>query len=177
MNAEEAASLMISIAKKDIGNKETSHNQGWWIKKLWPATDYPDGYVNREPYCAAGMAYVLQQFLIKLRDMGELQKTMGMTFKEADRWRCQSPRAFGWRDWAKRMKVKMLPDTSPTKPGDFVVYDFSHIGLSLGMVNHQTFRTIEYNTNSGGSREGDGCWDKVRYLPSVQCFIRILKWD
>lgn len=176
MKAEEAASLMISIARKDVGNVEASHNNGAWIKKLWPATDYPDGYVNREPYCAAGLCYVLQQFIIQLRDKGELQKTLGMTFKGADKWRCKSARAFGWRDWAKRVGAVMLPDTVPTKPGDFIVYDFSHVGLSLGMVNSNTLRTIEYNTNAGGSREGDGCWDKVRNLSTVQCSIRILKW-
>jgi len=34
-------------------------------------------------------------------------------------------------------------------------------------------QTIEYNTNAGGSREGDGCWEKDRRR-GVQKLIRIL---
>lgn len=176
MNAQDASSLLISCAKPDVGKVESSHNQGAWIKKLWPATDYPDGYVNREPYCAAGLCYVLEQFIIKLRDQGELKNTLGVTYKEAEKWRCKSARAFGWRDWAKRVGAHMLTEDRPSKPGDFIVYDFSHVGLSLGMVDSRHVRTIEYNTNDGGSREGDGCWSKVREKTQVQCYIRILTW-
>lgn len=181
MDRDAAAALMIAIAREDDGKREVSSNRAPWIEKLWPLTSYPEAYdlkvapyYGRAPYCAAGMAYVLGTFIVQLAAQGELRKTLGMSLVDANKWRCKSAGAFAWRDWAIKKGVRLFPDSSIPMPGDFVVYDFSHIGLVVKPKGKE-MQTIEYNTNSGGSREGDGCWEKMRRIKEAQCFVRILK--
>ncbi len=173
MTRDDAIGLLLAIAETDVGKREESRNRAPWIAKLWTATSYPDGMKNREPYCAAGMCWVLREWIEQLAAKGELKKTLGMTRAEAERWRCKDARAFGWRDWAVKRGVLMIPDTGTPEPGDFVVYDFSHIGL-VEDADPTRIGTSEYNTNKDGSREGDGCWRKVRPKSLAQCFIRVL---
>ena len=59
MNTLPIRQKLIDIAMRDEGQKETSRNRGPAIEKFWTATNYPDGYVNREPYCAAGVRALL----------------------------------------------------------------------------------------------------------------------
>jgi hypothetical protein len=59
------------------------------------------------------------------------------------------------------------------RPGDIVVFTFSHIGIvdqDLG----DRFTTIEGNTNRAGSREGDGVYCKNRLDQQIRSIIRIL---
>src|SRR5689334_4922697 len=88
---------LIAIADKDVGQMETSRNHGPAIEKFWPATSYPEGYANREPYCAAGVSYWVREWL---KDPSVLA-ALGKTPQEAEKWRCKSARAFDWIDWAK----------------------------------------------------------------------------
>lgn len=177
MNATDARALLVQIAHTDLGKTEATRNRAPWIAKLWPATTYPDGMKNREPYCAAGTAWILEEFFVQLVAMGELKKTTGMTAAQAERWRCKSARAFGWQDWATAKALTILPDTaSIVPPGCFMVFDMSHIGLTT--KNHAaTVDTIEYNTGSSGGNDGDGCWTKNRHKKLARCFIDIFdKW-
>lgn len=179
MTASNAADLLIGIAREDVGKSEVSHNRAPWIKKYWPCTSYPEGWDERAPYCAAGQAYVLKTFLERLAERGELRATMGMGSKEAEKWRCKSAGAYRWRDWAEAKGIKVVPEQGEAKPGDFIVFDFSHIGLvveEFTLKGRKVIHSIEMNTNEGGSREGDGCWEKVRDKTLAQCFIRILNW-
>lgn len=180
MDRDAAAALMIDIAREDVGKREVTTNRAPWIEKLWPLTNAAwcydpkvKPYYGRAPYCAAGMAYVLATFIEKLAAAGELRKTLGMSLAQANAWRCKSAAAFGWRDWAAKKNVRLFPDSSIPMPGDFVVFDFSHIGLVVKPVRSEMV-TIEYNTNSGGSRDGDGCWEKMRRIKEAQCFVRIM---
>ena len=166
--------LLIDIAREDVGKREVTQNRAPWIAKYWPETSYPDGMANREPYCAAAMCYVLAEFIRRLADEGELRKTLGMGSVEAHKWRCKSARAFGWKEWALKKNVQMFGDSMIPKPGDFVVFDFSHAGLVVKPVGKTQMQTIEMNTNEGGSREGDGCMEKIRQRSLAQCFIRII---
>ena len=44
---------IVAIAAAQLGVHETSANQGPGLEKCWTATSYgPDGYKNREPWCA-----------------------------------------------------------------------------------------------------------------------------
>lgn len=173
MNAKDARQLIIEIASRNVGKREDSPNRAPWIKPLWPETSYPEGYANREPYCAAGMCWVLATFIRELAALGELKDTLGMTLIQAEKWRCKSARAFGWRDWAIAKGLMTIPDTGQPLPGDFIVFDFSHIGLVTESLSRFEVATVEYNTNDGGSREGDGCMAKERANKLAQCFIRL----
>lgn len=163
---------LVAIAARDVGERESSRNRGKAIEKFWPATSYPDGYANREPYCAAAMCYWVQQWL---RD-SEVLAALGKTLEQANKWRCKSARAFDWMDWAKSRGVRVLSDSikSELHTGDIVVFDFSHIGL-LEDDRGSRIYTIEANTGPAGGRDGDGIWRKDRPREIAQCFIRLLE--
>lgn len=162
---------LIAIAARDVGQMETTRNQGPAIKKFWPATNYPEGYKNREPYCAAAVCYWVQQWLA----IPDVSAAFGKTAAQLEKWRCKSPAAFGWIDWAKKAGAQILSD-SPANilhTGDIVVFDFSHIGIVEDDSGDRIF-TIEANTGATGGRDGDGIFRKSRPREVARCFIRLL---
>jgi hypothetical protein len=168
---------LIDIARKDVGKTEVTKNQAPWIAKYWPATTYPDGMDNREPYCAAAQAYCLREWL-KLK---EVLTALGMTKEQAEKWRCKSASVFkasdSWLNWAKSAKgVKVLPKNSILHTGDLVIYTYSHIEVVVDDDGGTTgpFIAIGMNTDSGGSADGDGCFEKPRPRDRVRNFIRLL---
>jgi hypothetical protein len=163
---------LIAIARRDFGAEETSPNRGPAIEKFWPATDYPQGYQERAPYCAAAVCYWVREWLKDDAVLDALHKTAA----QAEQWRCKSAAAFGWEKWARDHEVKMFKPDSGTvlHTGDIIIFSFSHIGL-LYDDDPGTLYTIEANTNAAGSREGDGIWQKTRTRKSVRNFVRILE--
>lgn len=117
---------LVEIARRDNGRTEDEgKNRAPWIKRLWPATTYPEGYANREPYCAAGMTYCLREWL-KLPDV---LAALGLTAETAEKWRCKSAGAFAWEDWARTHKLTVMPTNGILHAGDIVIYKHSHIEL------------------------------------------------
>lgn len=101
-----------------------------------------------------------------------------LTLSESEKIRCQDASAFGWKEWAKKYNITMLPETQLAKAGDFVVFDFSHIGLVVDdqISLHSKIITIEGNTNKRGDRDSDGkdgVWKKERDPNLTQSYIRI----
>ena len=168
-----ASDLFIAIAKRDVGEVEVTRNRAPWIEKFWPLTSYPDGHKNREPYCAAAVCYWLATLGKELAEQGLFRASFGMTLLQFESWRCKSARAFDWRDWALKRGLKVLPETAKAKPGDIIVFDFSHIGIIEADLGRAGFATIEANTNMAGSRDGDGCWNKNRARSLAQVIIRL----
>jgi hypothetical protein len=168
------ADWLVTIAKRDVGKVETPrNNQGAWIKRFWPSTSYPEGYSNREPYCAAAMAFWLDTVGDELAKAGLLESLTGMTAEQFEKWRCKSAGAWAWQAWAKKAKgVTVLPDTATPQKGDIVIFDFSHIGLVTGQPAKGRIATIEANTGPAGERDGDGCWEKNRPQEVARCFLR-----
>jgi hypothetical protein len=162
----------VAIARLDSGKTEVMKNHAPWIEKLWPATSYPEGYDNREPYCAAGLAYCLREWL---KD-SEVLAALNLSAQGSDQWRCKSAAAFEWQKWAGRKNLQVLPVRSILHTADIVIYKKSHIELvtnddgTLG----GPFVAVGYNTNASGSRDGEGCFEKPRSRSDVKCFIRIL---
>lgn len=163
----------IEVARRDVGLVEVTKNRAPWIGKLWTATSYPDGMVNREPYCAAGQAYCLQQWLLN----SDVLKALKLTPDKAEKWRCKSPVAFDWIDWAKSRGLEILPKKCILHTADIVVYSFSHIEIITDDDGTKggPFTAIGYNTNAAGARDGEGCFEKPRSRTSVKAFIRILQ--
>lgn len=64
------------------------------------------------------------------------------------------------------------------KPGDLVLFDFSHKGLSghIGIVeklnSDGTYTTIEGNTGSGNDANGGAVMRRIRYKSSIRGFAR-----
>lgn len=169
---ETAASLLLAIALEDAGRAEVTRNRAPWIKPYWPDTSYPEGYQNREPYCAAACCHWLAELGRRLAARGLLRKTTGMDSVEYERWRCQHARAFDWRDWAAKKGLLTFPESARAMTGDFIVFDFSHIGLVERDCGRDGFQTVEANTNHVGWRDGDGCWRKTRPRSVAQMLIR-----
>jgi hypothetical protein len=173
MSTHPAATRLLAIAKRDVGQVEVTRNRAPWIAKYWPTTSYPEGHTNREPYCAAAVCYWLATVGRELAEDGLFRTSFGMTLKQFEVWRCKSARAFDWRDWARKQNLIVLPETATAKPGDIIIFDFSHIGLIEADLGKAGFATIEANTNASGSRDGDGCWNKTRARNLAQCLIRL----
>jgi len=163
--------LLVDIAALDVGQMEVTRNRGQAIKKFWPATTYPDGYNNREPYCAAAVAYWVQQWL---RDPLVVQ-AMSMSPAQLERWRCKSARAFDWLDWAKAKKLRVFGESEyeDVKLGDLMVFDMSHIGIVTGRLG-KNILTIEANTGEKGTRDGEGIFRKSRPYTLTKAFISLL---
>lgn len=94
---------LIDIARRDVGKVEVTHNRAPWISRLWSATDYPNGHVDRQPYCAAFIAYCVREWLKDKDVLAQLKLTPFM----AEAWRCKSAAAFAWNTWALNRKVAM----------------------------------------------------------------------
>lgn len=168
---------LIDIARKDVGKTEVTKNQAPWIAKYWPATTYPNGMQDRAPYCAAAQAYCVREWL----KIPAVLSAFGMSASEAEKWRCKSASVFkasdSWLNWAKQAKgVKVLPKNSILHTGDMVIYSYSHIEVVVDDDGGTTgpFIAIGMNTDSGGSRDGEGCYEKPRSRSSVKNFIRLL---
>ena len=154
--------LLVQIAESQLGITETSKNHGEGIEKYWEATNYPDGYKNREPYCAAAVCWIVRSA------MGE---SISWSFK-----RPQSATAFGLEDWSLKQDSSTSTKKNPRgdiRPGDIVVFKFSHTGIAATAPDKSGhFKCIEANTGPNGERDGDGVWKKSRHIELVRSRIR-----
>lgn len=167
---------LVDIASAYVGKLETSRNQGAWIKPFWEATNYKAGHADRAPYCAAAVCHWVRQWL---REKDVLE-ALGMTWAQAETWRCKSARAFDWIDWARQRGLKVMDDSRRhvLHTADIMVFDMSHIGVVV--TDHEEdgqslIYTIEANTGEQGGRDGEGCFDKVRDRSMARAFIRLME--
>jgi len=163
---------LVEIARRDVGKVEVTRNRAPWIARYWPATNYPQGHLNREPYCAAAVCSWAMEWL----QLPEVLAALKMTPAQAERWRCKSARAFDWLDWAKKRKLEVLSDrpTERLRVGDLMVFDISHIGI-VKDDDAKGVYTIEANTGNGSIRDGDGCFERVRQRSQARAFIRLIE--
>lgn len=168
---------LLEIARQHAGKTEVSRNQAPWITPLWEATTYPSGWKEREPYCAAGVAWCVREWL---RDP-EVRQALGLrTAAAAESWRCKSASCFkqadSWSNWARLRKLRILRRNDVFHAGDIIIYDFSHIELYVTDLpgKSRPFTAIGFNTDSGGGRDGDGCWEKPRSRSTIKEVIRML---
>jgi len=162
---------LVEIARRDVGKVEQTRNRAPWIQKYWSATTLPNGHADRQPYCAAAVAWWVREWL----KIPEVLDALKMTPAGAERWRCKSPAAFAWLDWANARRLEVLGDrpTERLRVGDIFVFDMSHIGIVRDDDSSGVY-TIEANTGATGSRDGDGCFEKVRQRHQARAFIRLI---
>ena len=163
---------LVEIARRDVGKVEQTRNRAPWIQKYWSATTLPNGHADRQPYCAAAVAWWVREWL----KIPEVLDALKMTPAGAERWRCKSPAAFAWLDWANARRLEVLGDrpTERLRVGDIFVFDMSHIGIVRDDDSSGVY-TIEANTGATGSRDGDGCFEKVRQRSQARAFIRLIE--
>lgn len=146
---------LIKTLELQLNVRETAPNQGYMVDKYLHSV----GVDTPAPWCAAFVSYNLQQYNIP---------------NPKSAW---SPHYALEKDVIYKAKRKNIPFL----PGDVVTYYYP----KLGRVGHVGFYcqkdpsgyliTIEGNTNSGGSREGDGVYKKKRELSKVYAISRYIK--
>lgn len=161
---------LVAIARRNVGKTEVTPNRAPWIAPLWKATSYPDGMANREPYCAAGVAWCIQQWGL----LPDVLAAFKMTANQFEKWRCKSAGAFAWGHWAREKNLLILDPSDNFHTGDLIIYRHSHIEMYVQDLPTGGFTAIGYNTNALGSREGQGCAEKPRPRNTIKEVIRLL---
>ena len=174
-----AIQKLIQIATQEVGTREGAvNNTGARIVEYQGATWLQPG---AWPWCAAFTSWCMRELLLDegVRDyLKSYFKRPELSFAEADKVRCRDASAYGWETWARKAGFQVLPDTALAKAGDFVTFDFSHIGLVIEDQPTLTakVKTVEGNTNGKGERDstsGDGVWLKERDHTLTKAYIRI----
>jgi peptidoglycan hydrolase-like protein with peptidoglycan-binding domain len=157
--------VIVRIAEGELKVKETSKNQGPGIEKYWPATNYPEGYRNREPWCAAFAAWCVRE--AGLRE-GWLKKDAARPRSAAVREWVPAALRLGWEVFGPRDGLRF------PSAGDVVVFTSSHMGIVTDF-DGTWVHTIEGNTNAAGNREGKFVMRHQRVLGYCRSFIRLPK--
>jgi peptidoglycan hydrolase-like protein with peptidoglycan-binding domain len=159
------AARIVGLARADLGIRETEgKNHGPGIAKFWPATNYPTGYANREPYCAAAVCYWVKEAAGSIKPAFDLPRTAT---------------AFGFIQWAAKQEGKGVVEISKgavLEPGDLLVFEFSHIGIVEARCpqGKVTVQTIEANTSPASSdNEGGGVFRRSRSRNLIRAVYRI----
>ena len=162
---------LAQIAANEVGVREVGgNNNGERIRTYQEATDLaPAAW----PWCAAFVDWCIREWLMT----PEVTAWLNLQSKTPEEWRPKTALAYGFLDWAKsRPKTTItLHDRDMARPGDIVVFDFSHVGIVESESGSQIV-TIEGNTNGRGDRDsesGDGVWRKTRSKSIARNFIRI----
>jgi hypothetical protein len=158
---------LVEIAERELGKKETRNNVGPAVRRYQAATNLDPG---AWPWCAAFCAWILEQWLADPENV----QWLALKSTTPSKWRPKTALAYGFIRWAEARPATctILPDTAEAQPGDFVCYDFSHIGIVKRSLGGE-IEAIEGNTNGAGSRDGDGVYLKTRPRKLARCFIRI----
>ena len=163
---------LAKIALSQVGVKEVGgNNNGPEIRKYQAATNLkPASW----PWCAALTSWVTREWL---KDP-EAIEWLGLKVMTPEQWRPKTAAAFGYISWAKERPATTKVLSSRAKPhvGDFVIFDFSHIGIVTKVLSDGRFQAVEGNTSAKGGRDsetGDGVWLKTRSTSLVRNFVRI----
>jgi hypothetical protein len=165
------AAELVRIAESQVGVREKGgNNRGPKIAEYQQSTWLP---IGAWPWCAAFTAWCLRETLKnpEARHAAYLRDEL-----HAERWRCKDAAAYGWEKWAREKKLQLLPETARALAGDFVTFDFSHIGIVVKdqlRAGAGVIHTVEGNTDSAGSREGGGVYAKERPWKLIRTLIRV----
>jgi hypothetical protein len=163
---------LAKIALSQVGVKEVGgNNNGPQVRKYQAATNLkPASW----PWCAALTSWVVREWL---KDPENVE-WLGLKVMIPEKWRPRTAAAFGYISWAKERPAtaKVLSNKAKPHVGDFVIFDFSHIGIVTKVLPNGRFQCVEGNTNGRGTRDsksGDGVWLKTRSASLVRNFVRI----
>lgn len=157
---------LVEIARTQIGTEEDPEhqNRGSAIRKYQASTTTGgQGW----PWCAAFVDWCVQKLVAEGETpIADVPRTA---------------RAFGLISWAKDNDFQVFDPPNPRdpkriepRPGDIVVYDFSHCGIVSDMRDDcHDFFAIEGNTNPAGGRDGYEVAERGRSYRHVTKFIRL----
>jgi hypothetical protein len=148
----------LSVAERYVGTREHGANRGEQVEKFQAAAEISPG----EPWCAAFVNFCAERAAEALNVISPLESVPLQGYVPS--------------------YVSILPFVTPSevKPGDlFVVYHadkkrYAHVGFVRSIdLTRNTIRTVEGNSNGGGSRDGDGVYSITRVISPR---IRFLRW-
>lgn len=175
----EVVNVLLRLAEGEVGTREgLLPNTGKRVVDYQGATWLQPG---AWPWCAAFTCWLMREWVEEDAVRDAIRARAGLTREltpaQIEKVRCRDASAFGWEKWARSLGIKVLPETQLAKAGDFVVFDFSHIGLVVRDQARITdeIHTIEGNTNGRGERDGDGVWAKKRHPSLTKSYIRIFE--
>ncbi len=168
----EAAKKYLNIRESKINNIDPAIQELQKSTWLQPAS---------WPWCAALACQILKDALANEEYLKYIQsRYYGAEMPE--NWRCRDASAFGWIKWALKLKPKhkepiIFDERYLMKAGDFVVFDFSHIGIGkLDQEANRIIATIEGNTQPKSAVRdglGDGVYEMFRSNTLVKNYIRL----
>jgi len=144
------AAKVLELAAAEVGVREHSRNRGPEI----------DGYnreighdpEKRDPWCAIFVSAMVKRACAALGVPVPIHLTAGcFTLDE------QAPR--------------QMRRSVPTAGSIFITNGHKHTGFVEADLGDGSYRTIEGNTNDGGSPEGDGVYLRTRGRHEMLCFI------
>ena len=144
-----AVDQIVLIAKKELGYREGTNNDnkyGVWFK------------LNNQPWCAIFVCWVFDKCQLGNRVL-------------------KSASCIEIEKWGKAKGLLVNPVL--TKAGDLVLFDFhkvgkpEHIGIAIEDYNPKTksVKTIEGNTGDASRTNGDGVYERIRYVPDIRSVI------
>lgn len=156
--------VLVSLARGEVGVEEVNGtNCGPRVDQYKAATNLPPH--ESWPWCAAFICWLVREAL-KITGVAE-----GAGFR-----RPTTAGAWDFINWSKRQDgsthTLMNPKDGEIRPGDIVVFTFSHIGLAVSNGAGGYVQTIEGNTDGEGSREGGAVLEKRRPIYKIKARIR-----
>ena len=156
------AKEMVRIAQTQVGvvEKPSKSNSGPEVEGLYQRSTWLKG--TGFAWCAAFICYLFKSAANK--------KGIQYSFKLP-----QTAGAYDFKNWAQANSkyVEIInPPFDKILPGDIIIFNFSHIGISTGL-NGGKVDTIEGNTDTAGSREGGGVFKKSRSFKLIKHVLRI----
>jgi len=153
--------LIAQAAEAEVGVRETKANGGKRIADYQSCTWLP---VGAWPWCAAFVDFCVKSAVEKFGPVTfALPRTAGAW--DLENW-CRSV-----DDTVKLKKTKQ--GIATVQRGDIVIYKFSHVGIATSSLDDDNnLSTIEGNTNSAGSREGDGVYRRTRNVSQIRSIIK-----
>ena len=153
--------VRVSFTQVGVFEKPINSNKGPEVEGFYQRSTALNG--TGWAWCAAFMCYLFKTAASKkgIQYSFKLPKTAG---------------AYDFKNWAQANSkyIEILnPPFNKILPGDIIIFNFSHIGLSVGEINGGKINTVEGNTDDSGSREGGGVYKKSRKLSLIKQVLRI----
>jgi cell wall-associated NlpC family hydrolase len=156
------AEKLVALARKEVGVEEVNGTNCGPRVNEYKAATWLDS-TKSWPWCAAFICWLFREAMKDGKYSFERPKTAG---------------AYDFENWCREQDTHVLlkkPHNGDIKPGDIVIFNFSHIGLAIGNPDSAGYvKTIEGNTDGFGSREGGAVLEKRRKLSSIRSRIRVV---
>ena len=153
----DARAVVLNVASSLRWVKETQGaNRGEVVDEMIRLTSLDPG--GRYPWCAAMVAYVGYSALRKLWPLPKVAGCMSLHDAAVAKGMLKPDPAFGavFLQWGKAANGQMR---------------FKHTGFCVEEIAPGVWRTIEGNTNTAGSPEGTGVFERTRSFGDADRFI------